>query len=159
MKINKKQRFCGDCAYLRLGGGICVLENEQIPATEIACRKFRKNIDPCDLCGRYSKTPLIRDITDEPILSVCDECLSKYNTCITCKETTHCEFDTNPSPTPKFVRREIRNGNMITVTQIRNPDRIRELCQGKCSCFDEKVGCLRENKSCGKWEIRHGQIL
>lgn len=159
MKINFNQKVCGDCAYWRLGNGVCVLENEQISATETACRKFRKDIEPCDLCHRYSKIPLLRDITDEQIISVCDDCFSKYNTCITCKEAVHCEFETNSSSTPKFVKKEIRQGNFYQVTTVKNPVRIAELCKDKCPCFDPEKGCLRESNTCEKWEIRHGKIL
>jgi hypothetical protein len=160
MKTNFNQRVCGNCAFWRLGNGVCVLENEQIPATEMACRKFKTQIEPCDLCHRYSiKIPLLRDITDEQMISVCDDCFSKYNTCITCKEAVHCEFETNSSSTPKFIQKEIRQGNFYQVTTVKNPVRIAELCKDKCPCFDPEIGCLRENNNtCEKWEIRHEKV-
>ena len=83
----------------------------------------------------------------------CKECVAAFSTCETCKHATECDFETNPSSLPKVVQKQIRQGNMMTVTQIKNPDRIEITCKNGCLCYDTENGCRKQfNLKCDKYE-------
>lgn len=104
-------------------------------------------MDKCDYCGQ---APM--ELLDTEGTQYCVRCYKKCNTCLMCVHGSKCEFETNPSPLPKQVQKTIRQGNMVAQTVIKNPDRIRELCQFSCPCFDEDFGCFKENGICGNYQ-------
>lgn len=148
-----KLRTCGNCALMQHNNGVCPIFNEQFDSEELGCPKHTRDLYTCEICGRLTPHPII-DATDENNLHfLCEVCQSKSGTCATCKYGGDCLFQTSPSLLPKFIKKEIRQGNMIAVTDIPNPERIRETCEKGCPCFDPEFGCLKQNNTCGKWKI------
>jgi hypothetical protein len=97
----------------------------------------------------------IMDITEEgEIHYICDQCNAASKTCATCKHTD-CLFQTDPSPIPKTVQKQFRQGNAVMITEIANPERIDKFCRNKCICFNEELGCLKQNNTCGKYKMRY----
>ena len=46
-----------------------------------------------------------------------------------------------------------QKGPMQTVTEVMNPERIRETCEKNCHCFDTEFGCGKQLGFCTKQEI------
>ena len=63
-----------------------------------------------------------------------------------------CSFENDPSPLPKIVQKQVRQGNMTAITQVRNPERIEITCKKDCPCYDPEFECLRQFGTCGKCE-------
>lgn len=83
---------------------------------------------------------------------MCPQCFAQVNTCNMCVNRNKCNFETDPSPLPKQVQQTVRQGNMVMQTVVKNPDRIRELCQFSCTCWSDDFGCLKENGTCGQYK-------
>lgn len=111
----------------------------------------------CDICGNRlnpSQDPGIIDIESDPPHIVCFNCYSLLDKCPTCANSVKCDFESNPSATPKAASQEIRNGSSIFVTTVRNPKRIEETCEKNCQCFDKEFKCKREEINfCDNYEI------
>ena len=86
----------------------------------------------CEICGQPLLVPGIVDIVDGNPHLICTTCGSKMNTCETCKEISKCDFETNPSPIEKTINKQVRQGNMIMMTTVKNPKRIDETCKKNC---------------------------
>lgn len=144
--------FKGYCKSCRFAGlqtpNMCGLAGWQITDTDF-CSKHRRSVMTCDTCGRVIVSGGV--YFDNHL--ICNHCLSLLGTCEICRFGNTCEFETNPSPLPKFVQKEIRQGNMSAVTQVMNPERIHITCEKGCKCFDKKNGCLKQIGSCPNGEI------
>lgn len=134
-----------------------------------ACEKFHIRRNPKDFCSDHEQ-PEICDICKGPVAQpilykidgpdqpnynlICSECYQWLDTCQVCGHFNECEFETNPDPLPKYVRQELRDGNMIIVTDVKNPERIRKYCQN-CKCYGgEENDCLKQfNTKCGNHYI------
>lgn len=148
-----KIRYCGDCALWKQYKGVCPYFRQPFDEKEGGCPMFTSDIYTCEICGQLTKH-LVIDVTDENhIHFLCQSCQEQSGTCATCKHGGECLFQTSPSPIPKIIKKEIRQGNMIAVTDIPNPERIRETCAKGCPCFDPEFGCFKQNNTCGKWRI------
>lgn len=149
-----KERNCGTCALRQLQGGTCPVFNRPTADDEKGCIIHTTHVDKCDFCGRVSIEKLVICPTDEgQIRNVCPECCKAFGTCRTCEYGVgNCEFETNPSTLPKVVQKEFRQGNMVSITQVRNPARIDITCKAGCKCWVDDFGCLRENGTCGNWK-------
>ena len=110
-------------------------------------------IEKCVLCGQaYPPTTMVLDLTDGEPLFICPDCYQFMTTCRTCETAQYCTFETDPSPIPKFIQRQYRQGPMTSVIQEKNPERIAITCQKDCECFSEEKGCLREKVGwCNKY--------
>ena len=143
-------KTCGDCALY--ASGLCRMTGLTVNAETDYCSKCVFSLPTCDLCGQETLN-VIYDVTNpDKILKVCQSCSEKSGTCATCKHGTTCDFNTNPSPTPKMVQKQIRQGSTTMITQIPNPDRIRETCQNGCKCYIEDFGCCRQFNTCENYE-------
>ena len=111
----------------------------------------------CETCSRQTQQQVLAPDGDSWHI-LCPNCASQLNSCGFCKNGGKCDFETNPSSLPKFVQKQIRQGNMIAVTDIPNPERIRQTCQKGCPCFDPEFGCLKQNNTCGKWRIVYEEV-
>lgn len=149
--INKT---CGRCVLQEQNGGTCPIFNKQFPEEEQGCPYFTPQLMKCDICGNLIHPKEIVVTNEEPIKILCQTCVSELNTCPTCNFSKQCFFETDPSPIPKVVQREIRKGNIRTVTQVRNPERVDKLCKNKCSCYSSEFGCLRQSNTCNSWKLR-----
>ena len=126
---------------------------------QLACMKLNIHRDPedfcsdhaqpelCDICGRPAAQSILYKVDgpDQPNYNLfCPTCYPLLDTCQVCGHFNECEFETNSDPLPKYVRQEIRDGNMVIVTDIKNPERIRKYCQ-KCKCYGgEENDCLKQ---------------
>lgn len=150
-------RVCGECALMKHNGGVCPVFNQVFEANEPGCPRFTTDLMSCELCGQFM-LPIVAiiDLTDdEHPHFICDDCRRRCGHCPTCTKAKTCAFETDPSPLPKMVQKEFRQGNMISVTQIKNPERIEITCKKGCPCFDPENGCLRQFNSCGNYEIAY----
>jgi hypothetical protein len=101
----------------------------------------------CETCGRPTEQQFLCPDGDSWHI-LCGDCASQLNTCSFCKKVNVCTFETDPSPLPKMVQKQIRQGPMITVTAEMNPERIRQTCEKGCDCFDANFGCMRQFHYC-----------
>lgn len=105
----------------------------------------------CAICGRPASIIYSLDPELSTTYWLCPDCNAASGFCHTCAHAQKCEFETNPSPTPKQITKSIRQGNMMMQTMIRNPERIREFCHS-CPCFQEEI-CCKEYSHCKNWEF------
>ena len=112
----------------------------------------------CALCGNQAyKLPTVLISSEKPPLLICERCNSLRGNCILCISARTCPFETDPSPIPKTIQKQFRNGPMISVTEVKNPARIDITCKTSCPCFSEDFGCMKEYNTCGKYEVRYEQ--
>ena len=146
-------KYCKTCALCNLGALQCQLFGHQIQPTEDYCSKHVVNISQCELCGSPITSELSSIVvTGEKTYYVCNRCASLFGTCKLCKHGHTCAFETDPSSLPKMVEKRVQKGNMIAVTQIKNPERIEATCKIKCPCYDPENECLKQFGACGKCE-------
>jgi hypothetical protein len=50
--------------------------------------------------------------------------------------------------------REVRREGMIMQVQVPNPEKIEKYCNESCPCFNPEFGCLKQNGTCGHYELR-----
>ena len=101
----------------------------------------------CETCGRPTEQQVLCPDGDNWHI-LCPNCASQLNSCAFCKKVNVCTFETDPSPLPKMVQKQIRQGPMISVTTEMNPERIRQTCEKGCDCFDANFGCMRQFHYC-----------
>lgn len=142
--------YCNTCAYLIPNQNICALTHQQKNPDKDYCSEHRKELTLCETC----KNPVIKPILtsfnpeDTKYFSLCAKCNEASGSCSLCAYGQKCEFEQNPSPTPKQIVKTIRQGNSVMQTTIPNPERIRELCAGKCKCYNEEFHCNRQFNCC-----------
>ena len=146
---------CESC--LRRQGNICRVSQEQIDLNDEACRWHagQDNVERCVLCGAGV---LRRDsiiYNEDNLYVVCGKCSEKIGTCATCICIKECAFETDPSPIPQVVQKQIRQGPMVQIVQVMNPDRIAITCKMGCECWDaETETCFKQTcGTCGKYKI------
>lgn len=101
----------------------------------------------CETCGRPTEQQFL--CPDGDIWHIlCPSCASQLNSCAFCKKVNTCSFETDPSPLPKMIQKQIRQGPMISVTTEMNSERIRQTCEKGCDCFDANFGCMRQFHYC-----------
>ena len=105
----------------------------------------------CETCGRRTDQQFLCPDGDNWHI-LCPSCASQLNTCAFCKKANTCTFETDPSPLPKMVQKQIRQGPMISVITEKNPERIRQTCQNGCPCYDSEFECMREFHYCERIE-------
>ncbi len=148
-------RTCGECALMKHNDGVCPVFNQTFDANEPGCPRFSTDLITCELCGQMALPLSINiDMTDEAHMHfICDGCRKQCGHCPTCINAQNCAFETDPSTLPKVIQQQTRQGNMISVTQVKNPARIDITCKKGCPCFSEEFGCLRQFNSCGNYKI------
>lgn len=150
-----KAKTCGTCILPQYSGGTCPYFKQVMNKDDPACAKYTDTVITCELCGGVT-TPAASylDLTNpSKPHRVCGNCKQYYGHCAVCKNSISCAFENDPSPLPKMVQHEVRQGNMISVTQIMNPSRIEITCKKGCACFDPENGCLRQNNTCGNYSM------
>lgn len=151
------KKTCLQCGLLKANGNICpVFKGPRTEENKI-CDYFSKHLQTCEICGLIIlPTTLIYDMTDETPHIICEGCQSRTGTCATCSKSQECKFQTDPSNLPFTIQKQIRQGNMVMVTEIKNPERIRQTCAKGCPCFDpETQECNKELGICGSWSISY----
>ena len=147
-------KSCFTCAFRTLNPHKCPLigysyteDHNQV------CPYWIDELPKCEVCGRIDPNYVLFLNKDETAyIPVCFNCSKLSGTCSLCSKSTTCDFETNPSPIPKAMQKQVRQGNQILVTIVKNEERIRETCEKNCGCFSKEFGCLRENGTCGNYE-------
>lgn len=140
------QRTCKECAYF--DDMRCKISGQPAISHNIACASFSSKRYECDICHRQiHHTEVIYDSKSNKI--VCSDCCNRLSTCDNCHNGPICLFETDPSPLPKQIQKQIRQGNMIGQTIIKNPDRILITCKKGCPCWDaETESCNKQLRYC-----------
>jgi hypothetical protein len=140
------QRTCKECAYF--DDMRCKISGQPAISHNIACASFSSKRYECDICHRQiHHTEVIYDSKSNKI--VCSDCCNRLSTCDNCHNGNICLFETDPSPLPKQIQKQIRQGNMIGQTIIKNPDRILITCKKGCPCWDaETESCNKQLRYC-----------
>ena len=128
--------------------GLCRLLNTKVKYDNCRCPYYATDIAVCSVCG----STFLDGVIDESGRTFCKNCNSKFGTCAMCEKATECLFESDPSPIPKIIRQTTQQNGMYIQQDIRNPDRIRQTCQNGCSCFNEDLGCLKQNGTCGNYK-------
>lgn len=105
------------------------------------------SIMQCETCGRPTEQQFLCPDGDMWHI-LCPSCASQLNSCAFCKKSDACLFETDPSPLPKMIQKQYRQGNMVSVTTEMNPERIRQTCEKGCDCFSTDFGCMRQFHYC-----------
>lgn len=140
------QRTCKECAYF--DDMRCKINGQPAISHNVVCASFSSQRYECDICHRQiHHTEVIYDSKSNKI--VCSDCCNRLSTCDNCHNGPVCLFETDPSPLPKQIQKQIRQGNMIGQTIIKNPDRILITCQKGCPCWDaETESCNKQLRYC-----------
>lgn len=146
---------CGQCAYPKHNGGICPATNTHPDPEQGACGHFTSELLQCKLCGNLvAPSAAVYEVKNGSGITItCQQCQSRRYTCATCSHGQECAFETDPSPLPKMIRKQIQNGHQIIVTDVQNPSRVAELCEKKCPCYDPEIGCLKQSNTCGNYAV------
>lgn len=140
------QRTCKECAYF--DDMRCKISGQPAISHNVACASFSSQRYECDICHRQiHHTEVIYDSKSNKI--VCSDCCNRLSTCDNCHNGPICLFETDPSPLPKQIQKQIRQGNMIGQTIIKNPDRTLITCKKGCPCWDaETESCNKQLRYC-----------
>lgn len=140
------QRTCKECAYF--DDMRCKINGQPAISHNVACASFSSQRYECDICHRQiHHTEVIYDSKSNKI--VCSDCCNRLSTCDNCHNGPICLFETDPSPLPKQIQKQIRQGNMIGQTIIKNPDRTLITCKKGCPCWDaETENCNKQLRYC-----------
>lgn len=147
------ERTCLNCALLRQNNNICPILNRARNEKDYPCENFISRLQFCESCGRVVlPTGVVYDMTDGKPHLICEECQKQSSTCARCKSGQKCDFMTNPSTIPHTIQKEIHQGNMRMVVEVRNPERVAITCAKGCECFDaETETCNKDLGLCGRW--------
>ena len=148
--MRSTNKTCGQCALMQHNGGICPVFKTEQPQDNPGCPYHTFELNLCPICGNHmSKEHQLIDMTNNQHLVIyCRNCRQYVDHCPTCTNNGECKFETDPSPLPKTIQKEIRQGNMIQIMTVNNPSRIEMTCKKGCPCFDTNFGCLRQNNYC-----------
>lgn len=134
---------CDTCGLRDPQTNICRIHQWKVNPAEDHCPQYTNNPLGCSFCGGYTPDPII-DTTTSKLLVLCPRCYSLLDTCATCGKSVSCSFETDPSPIPPRIMKQVRQGNMVMATEVRNPERIKVTCALNCECYDPEIGCRRE---------------
>lgn len=154
MRMAHTNRTCGSCLIAAQNNGVCPIFKQKMNPEEKGCPSHVSELNPCDICGQHmTKSFSLIDITNpEKTHKYCFSCQKLLSHCPTCREAQNCPFETDPSPIPKAVQKEFRQGNMVQIMTVKNPSRIEITCKKGCPCFSEEFGCCKEINTCSNWE-------
>lgn len=146
---------CKNCAMRDPNADSCNLTKWEIKPETDSCPQFidANHLAVCASCGVMGPENAFIYLADKKVF-VCPQCQAALGTCEGCGEARFCEYETNASPLPKLIPRQVHQGNMIMTTQVRNPEREKITCQAGCKCYDIDWGCLRDDGCCGNYNER-----
>ena len=133
----------------------CKVLNIDINLQGPACQLHDPNPLVCEICGAIVlvTNSILHSDNMGDYHRVCGRCNSRLASCAGCKLNGDCAFETDPSPIPHVVQKQIRQGPMTQIIQVRNPDRIAITCAAGCECWSaEDKACNRECGCCGRYE-------
>ena len=133
---------CKTCGFLAQSSGKCRITG-QVKQAEDFCDRHNYNPPVCSRCGAYTLQPIIEDNK-----YYCHKCAEEIESCMGCAHTNVCEFEQNPSVTPKYIQKQVRQGPMVSQITTKNPARVREFCE-KCICWNSEINdCGRQFQWC-----------
>lgn len=143
-------KHCETCGLLDPKQNICPLLRTVVDPEEDFCSKHQdaSSLKVCEICHRLIVGASVLTPDGDKWHLLCDECAEQLGTCAFCKNAVSCAFEDDPSPIPKLVQKQFRQGNMTTVTTVMNPERIRQTCEKGCHCFNPEFGCMRQFHYC-----------
>ncbi len=156
--------YCETCAISSPNrqsqtGRVCNLWQAAVKDTDF-CSRHAKSLWKCDCCGnQFWDNPIITAIissTGSTTIdsAICMQCFKQLGKCSTCAHANTCRFETDPSSLPKTVQKQIRQGPMISVTQVMNPERVRITCQDGCPCWSSDSLCSKHNHgTCPQYQM------
>ena len=142
------RKYCRSCRLADPRRNVCSLSGVEIDLDADFCSKHKSDLANCDICSNPTLQPFLYKNSNNELITVCAECVSKINGCAGCQNGNYCDFEENPSPLPMMIQKQFRQGNMITVTTVMNPEREKITCQNGCSCHSEEFGCMRKFNWC-----------
>lgn len=154
--MNKySEKLCGTCRFLDQGSSICQLKGVKMNPQEDFCSKHQNEAIICEKCHRLTtKNGFVVVAENETFHILCNQCSTGLTSCAFCTHCQNCDFETNPSTLPKIVQKQIQQGPMIQIIQIKNPERIKITCQAGCKCWNsEENACDKEIGYCHNYEF------
>lgn len=143
-------KYCRTCAWLDSESHGCKLKRILVDPDKDFCSKHATSINTCDYCGGPVNVPIVDMDENGNIYLSCERCLHKSGTCAVCVSSQDCAFITDPSPIPKILRKQIKQGNIYLETDVMNPERIEITCKVNCPCWSADFGCGKQIGTCGK---------
>lgn len=147
-------KYCKSCALANLKLLKCRRFGHDINPNEDFCSKHANSIPTCAICGQemLTENSILDFKNGEHLRIICQKCNELLSTCTLCRHGQSCAYDDDPSPIPKLIQKQVRQGPMISVTQEINPERVAITCAKGCLCYDPENGCSRQYNTCGKCE-------
>lgn len=145
-------KYCRTCAILDPKLQKCRMFGHEVNPAVDFCSKHTTELVTCELCGGQipKNQSIISVVQGKPNRLTCERCSHLYGTCHLCTNGVFCSFENDPSPLPKVIQKQVRQGNMTAITQVRNPERVEITCKKNCPCYDAEFECLRQFGTCGK---------
>ena len=145
---------CARCGFLSPKAPVCLLTGLRIDKNADFCSKNTSTLQHCAICGAilFENNIIIEQKPDETVRAICFDCNNKIGTCALCSHATGCLFETDPSPIPKIIQKQIRQGNFTQIITVKNPERIEKICKANCPCFSEENECNRHFNTCERCE-------
>ena len=139
-------RKCGGCFFFSNGAACGRISGYLTEADATGCPLYvsREGMSLCDSCGQ----PILGLRIFDQGKILCENCSNLYHTCRTCAHGNECPFETDPSPLPKQIVQQTRQGNMVMQQTIPNPARIDITCKTQCKCYNEEFGCCKQTLGC-----------
>lgn len=156
MSINSKMVTCGQCVLKTPDGKACRWFGAPIISLDKGCPYGSTTYTECNICGKQIVFEMAHIfISDsDSVKLLCEECSTKLNTCAVCSHKVGCAFNESSDPTPKAVTKQIPINGGYAVTQVMNPERIRNTCKKGCPCFSGDFGCSRQNNWCEHQDLK-----
>ncbi len=152
-------KYCGKCALRAQDGTHCGITGINIDPERDFCSKFSESPAQCEICHKFIIGTSYLDESNGKWHQICGNCIQKLGTCHTCDRITSCAFEQSSSSLPKFVQKQVRQGNMVAMTQAMNPERVKITCEKGCPCFDKSVGCIRQNiQMCSNFKHTYPEV-
>ena len=153
MTLIKKCRKCG---YVDLAQSKCKVTGRKVDLDKDQCSTFNDDPRRCDVCHGLMVTGGIVEEVNGNYYTLCPKCSDAISECFGCEHSETCVFESDPSPLPKMVMRQVQQGNAIMQTQMRNPDREKCTCALYCKCWDgETKSCNREFNICPEHKLNN----
>lgn len=159
-----KNYYCQTCAIStpRLDvetGRVCRRDGSPVKDDHF-CGYHTRSLKTCECCGQpyIGSGYILMNMKDDEAAIIdaviCPNCNKQFGTCRTCQNGNLCTFETDPSPLPKIVQKQIRQGNMTAVTQVMNPERVAITCQKGCPCYSPDFSCSKQNhEACQQYHM------
>lgn len=147
--------YCRTCRILDPTRHICQLTGLPKDPDKDYCSQHAKFIHQCENCGQIAlETILVFDSIQYRVF--CPQCADQLNTCHFCQHGNKCTFETSTSSIPKFVQKQIRQGNLVSIQTVKNPSRMEITCFS-CECFDKAENiCLKDFNYCERMSHIYG---